>query len=98
MDNATNVGAPVAVIIFPVLKPAEIQQCLQNLGTDLTQEEIQDPAHHKKKLRKVFAFLVRMCKCIWRRGFLCKCKPVLKFDSFSNIHVAFFFSARSLCW
>jgi hypothetical protein len=65
MDYATNVGAPVAVFMFPLLKPAEIQQCLQELGTDLTQEEMQDPAHHKEKLRKVFTFLVRMNMASW---------------------------------
>lgn len=51
--------ATAAGFIFPVLKPAEIQQCMLELGTELSEEELQDPAHHKEKLRKVFTFLVR---------------------------------------
>ena len=60
MDNMNGSGgAPVMGFIFPVLKPNEIQQCMNELGTELTNEELNDPAHHKEKLRKIFTFLVR---------------------------------------
>jgi hypothetical protein len=52
-------GAPVTGFIFPILKPSEIQQCMHELGTELTNDELTDPAHHKEKLRKIFIFLVR---------------------------------------
>jgi len=46
---------------FPVLKPNDIQKCMSELGFDMTKEELQEPAHHKEKLRKAFQFLVRAC-------------------------------------
>jgi Nuf2 family len=52
-------GAPVTGFIFPILKATEIQQCMHELGTELTNDELNDPAHHKEKLRKIFTFLVR---------------------------------------
>jgi hypothetical protein len=55
----TSGGTPVAGFIFPVLKASEIQQCMSELGTELNVDELQDPSHHKEKLRKVFLFLVR---------------------------------------
>jgi Nuf2 family len=58
--NGGGGGAPVTGFIFPILKPSEIQQCMNELGTELTNEELNDPAHHKEKLRKIFTFLVRM--------------------------------------
>ena len=59
MDINGGGGAPVTGFIFPILKPIEIQQCMNELGTELTNEELNDPAHHKEKLRKIFTFLVR---------------------------------------
>ncbi len=59
-----NGGAPVTGFIFPILKPSEIQQCMTELGTLMTDEELNDPAHHKEKLRKIFTFLVRINICI----------------------------------
>jgi hypothetical protein len=57
--NNNNGGAPITGFIFPILKPIEIQQCMHELGTELTNDELNDPAHHKEKLRKIFTFLVR---------------------------------------
>jgi Nuf2 family len=57
--NGGGGGVPVTGFIFPILKPTEIQQCMNELGTELTNEELNDPAHHKEKLRKIFTFLVR---------------------------------------
>jgi hypothetical protein len=72
MDYTTNSGVhPVAAgFIFPILKPADIQICMAELGAELSQEELQDPAHHKEKLRKVFTFLVR-CACARNDRHLC---------------------------
>lgn len=61
-----NGGAPVTGFIFPILKPSEIQQCMTELGTELTNDELNDPAHHKEKLRKIFTFLVRINICKYR--------------------------------
>jgi hypothetical protein len=58
-NGGGNGGAPVTGFIFPILKPTDIQQCMYELGTELTSEELNDPAHHKEKLRKIFTFLVR---------------------------------------
>jgi hypothetical protein len=56
-------GAPITGFIFPILKPIEIQQCMHELGTELTNDELNDPAHHKEKLRHIFTFLV--CTKVW---------------------------------
>ena len=71
MDMNGGGGAPVMGFIFPILKPTEIQQCMNELGTELTKEELDDPVHHKEKLRKIFTFLV--------------CTNRLQFQLFYNI-------------
>jgi len=50
-----------AGFVFPVLKSAEIVQCMSELGFDLSQQELSEPARHKEKLRQVFVKLVCVC-------------------------------------
>lgn len=47
--------------IFPVLKSAEILQCMTELGIELSKVELAEPQRHKEKVRKVFWQLLDIC-------------------------------------
>ena len=47
--------------IFPVLKNAEILECLDELGIDVCKAELAEPHHHKEKIRQVFWQLLEHC-------------------------------------
>ncbi|CAJ1936457.1 unnamed protein product [Cylindrotheca closterium] len=47
--------------VFPVLKSANILQCMTELGIELTKEELTEPTRHKDKIRKVFWQLLDIC-------------------------------------
>lgn len=44
--------------LFPFLDPKRILEEMADLGFDLVLEELEDPSHHKEKLRNAFLFLV----------------------------------------
>ena len=56
----TSGGAPAQGYLFPLLKPAQIQLWMSDLDIEVSLDELQDPAHHKEKLRKLFTILVRL--------------------------------------
>jgi Nuf2 family len=45
--------------IFPLLKSAEILQCLSELEIEMKNEELKEPSSHKQKLRQAWIVLVR---------------------------------------
>lgn len=45
--------------IFPVLKSADILQCMTELDIEITKTELAEPQRHRDRLRKVFLKLVR---------------------------------------
>ena len=47
--------------IFPVLKNAEILQCLEELGIDVCKSELAEPQRHREKIRKIFWQLLDHC-------------------------------------
>jgi len=59
MNDVTATYQQSPGFFFPILKPAEIQGCLQDMGLEVSMDALTDPAHHKEKLREVFTFLVR---------------------------------------
>lgn len=65
-NGAVNPGAQQPCI-FPLLKLDVILKCMSEMDMDMTQEELEDPAHHKEKLRKVFAMMVRK-NLFWNRS------------------------------
>lgn len=48
-----------AQFIFPVLKSADILQCMTELGIEMTKAELAEPHRHKDKIRTIFLQLVR---------------------------------------
>lgn len=50
-----------AQFIFPLLKNADILQCMSELGIELTKIELTEPQRHKEKLRKIFWQLLDIC-------------------------------------
>jgi len=54
MDITTNQSA----YRFPLLKNAEIIECLSEAGIELTEGELTEPLRHKEKVRAVFVSLV----------------------------------------
>jgi len=51
------------VYAFPILKSQEILLCIEELGIELSQQELTDPIRHKEKLRTVWSSMVRCCYC-----------------------------------
>jgi len=47
--------------IFPVLKNAEILQCLDELGIEVCKTELAEPQRHREKVRKIFWQLLEHC-------------------------------------
>ncbi|KAL3937584.1 MAG: hypothetical protein SGBAC_007342 [Bacillariaceae sp.] len=47
--------------VFPVLKSANIMQCMMELGIELSKEELTEPHRHRDKIRKVFWQLLDIC-------------------------------------
>mmetsp|Transcript_51113 Transcript_51113/g.105136 ORF Transcript_51113/g.105136 Transcript_51113/m.105136 type:complete len:462 (+) Transcript_51113:70-1455(+) len=47
--------------IFPVLKNAEILQCLDELGIEVCKTELAEPQRHREKIRKIFWQLLEHC-------------------------------------
>jgi kinetochore protein Nuf2 len=47
--------------IFPVLKSAEVLQCMTELGIEVSKIELTEPHRHKEKVRKVFWQLLDIC-------------------------------------
>jgi len=47
--------------IFPVLKSAEILQCMAEIGITLSKTELTEPQRHKEKLRNVFKEVLDIC-------------------------------------
>lgn len=45
--------------IFPVLKSADILQCMSELGIELSKAELSEPHRHRDKIKKVWFLLVR---------------------------------------
>ena len=61
MDITTNQSA----YRFPLLKNAEIIECLAEAGIELTESELTEPHRHKEKVRAVFVSLVSStCKYV----------------------------------
>jgi hypothetical protein len=54
MEYTTAVG------FFPTMKLGQIQTHLAQGGIDISMDELQEPSHHKEKLRKVFLSVVRI--------------------------------------
>ena len=48
-----------AQFIFPVLKSADILQCMTELGIEMTKAELTEPHRHKDKVKGIFLQLVR---------------------------------------
>lgn len=46
---------------FPILKSSEILTCIEELGIELSQQELTDPIRHREKLRTVWLSMVRGC-------------------------------------
>ena len=61
--DLSHTGAPLQGFIYPILKPADIIQCLSEIGIEISRDELQNPGHHKEKLRKIFTALVRTVLC-----------------------------------
>lgn len=59
--DLTQQGA--GVYAFPILKSQEILLCIEELGIELSQQELTDPIRHKEKLRTVWSSMVRCCYC-----------------------------------
>jgi hypothetical protein len=58
-NGGSGGGTPTPGFIFPTLNLDDIQAGMSDIGMELSIEELQDPARHKEKLRKIFLFLVR---------------------------------------
>ena len=58
MDMTTN-GAGAPQYCFPILKSQEILSCIDEMGVEVSQQELADPIRHKEKLRQVWLALVR---------------------------------------
>jgi hypothetical protein len=54
MEYTTAVG------FFPTMKLGQIQTSLAQCGIDISMDELQEPSHHKEKLRKIFLCVVRI--------------------------------------
>jgi Nuf2 family len=62
--------------IFPLLKSAEILECLSELEIEMKLEELKEPSSHKQKLRQAWIVLVRKLSfvcvpivvCHWKNG------------------------------
>ena len=55
MDESIGIQA----FAIPILKVHELVDLLEEIGVQLTREELDDPARHKEKLRKVWVAMVR---------------------------------------
>jgi hypothetical protein len=58
LTSTTPMSVSRKAFQFPVLKPAMIIQCLAELGCEITKEELEEPQHHKEKIRKIFMTMV----------------------------------------
>jgi Nuf2 family len=58
MDFTTTSSATTG-FVFPILKSGDILQCMSELGIEMTEIELKEPARHKEKLKSVFVQLVR---------------------------------------
>ena len=60
--NQTQHGGMIHnTYVFPLLKTGEIEQCMSELGIELSKAEMMEPHRHKEKLRKVFYHLLELC-------------------------------------
>lgn len=55
-----DVTANHTIYRFPILKNAEIIECLSEAGIDLTESELMEPQRHKEKVKQVFLSLVEL--------------------------------------
>uniref|UniRef100_A0A7S2XTJ4 Kinetochore protein Nuf2 n=1 Tax=Attheya septentrionalis TaxID=420275 RepID=A0A7S2XTJ4_9STRA len=46
---------------FPMLKNAEIMQCMSELGLEMTEDQLMQPNRHRDVVRRVFIMLVDLC-------------------------------------
>jgi hypothetical protein len=58
--SSSHMSSTPPAYIFPVLKAADILQCMFELGMEMSKIELAEPARHKEKLRKVYWHLVRL--------------------------------------
>ena len=78
--------------IFPILKHADILQCMSELGVELTKAELVEPQRHKERVRRVFVALVRLC--VQKNGF-----TLYRFSKVSCLSTFLFDSSMSvLAW
>lgn len=57
MDGTS--GSAKGTFKIPMLKLRDIIQCMAEMGIEATKEELQEPEHHKEKLRKIYKATVR---------------------------------------
>jgi len=55
-----DVTANHTVYRFPILKNAEIIECLSEAGIELNESELTEPLRHKEKVKQVFLSLVSL--------------------------------------
>lgn len=84
---SSNMAQPQ--FIFPLLKYADILQCLNELGVDfLNKQELAEPTRHKEKVKKVFWALLDICCGITDED-LAKRAPSTDHLKFPELHEEF---------
>ena len=90
MNTTTNLNN-AASYAFPILKSQEIILCIEEIGIELTQQELSDPIRHREKLRTVWLALVRAEKL----SLDCSLRPLFFLSFLSLMAILFFFSIVS---
>jgi kinetochore protein Nuf2 len=101
--SASNAaGTPHTQFIFPLLKNAEILQCMTELGIEMiSKTELAEPHRHKEKVRKIFWQLLDTC-CGISEEDLAKQAPSNKDMKYPELHednttdILFFKALRTL--